>query len=63
MSEVSFFLKKLFLDFPELRLGRVGKQAGIGILPFFIHYYIKRKASETKPMNWKCSKIGFTYPI
>ena len=33
--KVSFFLKKLFLDFRELRSGRVGKQADIHILLFF----------------------------
>ena len=35
MSESFIFLKKLFLDFRELRLGKVGKQADIRILFFF----------------------------
>ena len=51
MSEGFIFLKKLFLDFPKLRLGRVGKQADIRILSFFYTSYIKRKASETKQMK------------
>ena len=56
MSESFIFLKKLFLDFRELRLERVGKQAYICILSF-IHYNVKRKASEPKQMNWKNSEI------
>ena len=60
MSESFIFLKKLFLDFPEVRLGRAGIQADIRILSFFytgyIHY-IKRKASEPKQMKWKNSKF------
>ena len=42
--KVSFFFKKLFLDFPELRLGTVGTQADIPILSFFyIYIYIHNK--------------------
>ena len=48
MSEGFIFFKKLFLDFPKLRLRRVGE---------FYTGFIKRKASETKQMKWKNSKI------
>ena len=50
MSQVSLFLAKAFLDFPKLRLGRVGKYADIRTLSF-IHNNIKSKASEPKQMN------------
>ena len=57
--KVSFFWKKtFFFYFPELRSERVGKEADIRILSFlYIHYNIKRKASEPKQMNWKSSKM------
>ena len=58
MSERLIFLKKLLLGFPELRLGRVGKQADIRILSFIqVIHYIKRKAIGPKQMKRKKSKI------
>ena len=48
MSERLIFLKKLLLGFPELRLGRVGKQADIRILSFFYTGYTLYK----KKSNW-----------
>ena len=57
MSEsLIFFKKKGFLDFPELSLGRVGKQGDICILSF-IQYNIKRKASEPKQITGKTKKF------
>ena len=59
MSEVSFVLKKLFLDFSEIRLGRAGKLADIRMQNFlsFIRYNIKSKANEPIQMDRKTSKI------
>ena len=43
MSESLNIKKKAFSDFPELRLGRVGKQVDICILSFFYTLYKKSK--------------------
>ena len=55
------FLKKLFLDFPELRLGRAGKYADICILSgpsFFIPCNTESKTSAPRQTN--CTKC---FPI
>ena len=61
MSEVSFFLKKSFFEFPKLRLGRIGKWADICIQYFLpvMQYNVKSKASELKQMNWKAQESRF----
>ena len=56
------FLKKLFLDFPELRLGRAGKYADICILSgpsFFIPCNTESKTSAPRQTN--CTKCFSNY--